>query len=427
MSQKIRNKIKSFFFPSPSSVNFFFEKINDFILKIKVLFPKEYLEISLGGSFAKGTFLKDSDVDIFWVVPHKKISLKNYFEKFSRRIKDNFQYKKIFSEQPYFRIRYHDIEIDLVLCYPFLKTSFSSSVADRSLSHVSFMCKELSQEQKEDIRILKLLLIQNELYGSKIYGSFTGYSLECLIFFHKSFDNLIKYFQNLDLNFFNFKKKDFFFLKDPVDSKRNVLSVLTKKFFLESVYLFKNFYFDEIFFFHEKKFPFSKKIFARLFGISFFPKNDLGTIIPSKIESFIDEIKNIFRRNLFFIHYFFFQNRYFLFFEYFQNKNFFIHDSLIPFSNFQLYQKIYSKVKGFFFFFNEEKLYLRREEKKIFFKKYISQKIKEKLKNYFEDIRFHEDEIFELKIFKKYHIKTFFYRNFNYLKKNKKKNQKTSI
>lgn len=209
------------------------EKIKE---SINQLASDKIVGFSLGGSFAKGTWVtEDMDLDIF-----VKIDLsaeKKEFEDLGIRIGrlalgDYTPYLR-YSEHPYVEAKVDDVRINIVPCYD-VKQGDWKSAADRSPFHTIFMREKLSDTMKSHVRILKMFLKSIGIYGAQLsVGGFSGYVTEILILKYGSFSQVIELFANLnhekfvialngpDPQFLNaFASK--IIIIDPIDNKRNL-------------------------------------------------------------------------------------------------------------------------------------------------------------------------------------------------------------
>jgi len=231
------------------------EKIKE---SINQLASDKIVGFSLGGSFAKGTWVtEDRDLDIF-----VKIDLsaeKKEFEDLGIRIGrlalgDYTPYLR-YSEHPYVEAKVDDVRINIVPCYD-VKQGDWKSAADRSPFHTIFMREKLSDTMKSHVRILKMFLKSIGIYGAQLsVGGFSGYVTEILILKYGSFSQVIELFANLnhekfvialnepDPQFLNaFASK--IIIIDPIDNKRNLGAAISAeslgKFILAARSFFQN-------------------------------------------------------------------------------------------------------------------------------------------------------------------------------------------
>jgi tRNA nucleotidyltransferase (CCA-adding enzyme) len=194
----------------------------------------EVVGLEFGGSFAKGTWLsKDADIDIF--IKFKKNISEEKFEKISQKIGFNSLKKYSpyvrYSQHPYVEAKIKNTKINIVPCYD-VKIGEWKSAADRSPFHTKFMKKSLTSKMKNDVKILKIFLKSNGIYGAEIAKQgFSGYISEVLILEYGSFENLIKSISKIKENQIIGKASKTFdtsiVIIDPIDSNRNLAAAVS--------------------------------------------------------------------------------------------------------------------------------------------------------------------------------------------------------
>ncbi len=211
---------------------------------------KEIKKLGLGGdailvgSVAKGTYLKNPDIDIFLRFPKEisKDELKKLGIEIGKKLIPNGYAK--YAEHPYWRGTYNGFEVDLVPCYKIDDPKERISAVDRTPFHTQYIKSHLKDEQKDEIRILKAFLKGIGIYGAeaKIHG-FSGYLSELLVLKYGDFKNVVK-------NVSAWKKRVYLYIEksekkfrspvvfiDPVDPNRNAASAVsdyTKSLFIHA-------------------------------------------------------------------------------------------------------------------------------------------------------------------------------------------------
>jgi len=159
----------------------------------------------------------------------------------------------LYAEHPYVTIDYivknYTIKIDIVLFFDlgldYIKNYGPITAVDRSPWHGRFVKDNLSQDQKNDVRVLKQFFKANHCYGDKsAVGKigFIGYSAELLISHYGNLQNLFSNFTTLKENPIDFHNRsinelkkiqhfqnDYIIITDPVDKNRNVASAISEK------------------------------------------------------------------------------------------------------------------------------------------------------------------------------------------------------
>ena len=198
--------------------------------------------VEVHGSIAHDTWLKnDRDIDIF-ILLQKELSKNFVEENILKRIEKRLPYtfERRYAEHPYLRTRINEFEIDIV---PGFDVGKIISAVDRTPFHTEFLMKNLTQELKDEVRLLKVFLKGIGAYGAEIkIGGFSGYACELLIVYFKSFLKTVNAFAKQKRIFIDFtnswkEKKAFqefntpIIIIDPVDKKRNVTASITFKTF----------------------------------------------------------------------------------------------------------------------------------------------------------------------------------------------------
>ncbi len=205
----------------------------------------------LVGSVAKGTNLKDPDIDIF--IQFSNRYEKKHVEKWGLEIahsviKNGYE---SYAEHPYLRGEVQGYRVDIVPCFRVENPSSRISSVDRTPFHTEFVKMHLSSEKRDDVRLLKAFMKGIGVYGAeaKVMG-FSGYLCELLVIKYGSFLDVLhhasKWKRSVYLHLGNggakFKAPLVFI--DPVDSGRNVASAVSEEsksmFILASKEFLKN-------------------------------------------------------------------------------------------------------------------------------------------------------------------------------------------
>ena len=198
----------------------------------------EVTSVELGGSYAKGTWLKGKlDLDIF--VKMKKETDEKKFEEIG--IKIGFDSMKKFSpfmrysEHPYVEANAQGTRVNVVPCYD-VEIGQWKSAADRSSFHTRFILENLDGIKKDEVRLLKKFLRGIGIYGAEIATEgFGGYVSEVLIYHYGSFIKVLEAAANFSQGqvIGNPTKKfeTAFVLIDPIDSNRNLGTAISAQNF----------------------------------------------------------------------------------------------------------------------------------------------------------------------------------------------------
>ncbi|HVZ62116.1 MAG TPA: CCA tRNA nucleotidyltransferase [Candidatus Nitrosotalea sp.] len=220
------------------------EKIGALAEKLLVLVKKEssnfpeVTSVELGGSFAKGTWLKGKlDFDIF--IKMKKETDEKQFEEIGKKIgfvsmKKYHPYVR-YSEHPYVEAIVEDTKVNVVPCYDVEKGQWKSA-ADRSSFHTRFILEQLDEEKKNEVRLLKKFLRGIDIYGAEIaMEGFGGYVSEVLIYHYGSFMKVLEaaanFAQGQVIGNPTKKFETALVLIDPIDSNRNLGTAISAQNF----------------------------------------------------------------------------------------------------------------------------------------------------------------------------------------------------
>lgn len=201
-----------------------------------------HVEIMLVGSVAKGTHLKDPDLDLFMLFP-ESTELQEMKEKglaIGRKILDG---KEHYAQHPYVRGMFKGFQVDLVPCFRIRDTRKKMSAVDRTPFHTEFVKKNLKKGEADQVRLLKRFMKGIECYGAeaKVQG-FSGYLCELLVMRFGSFRQVLEAASQWKvgdaLALPGYEGKEFeepLTFVDPVDSARNVASAVAPETLLRFV------------------------------------------------------------------------------------------------------------------------------------------------------------------------------------------------
>jgi len=259
--EKVMQKILPDVKPTEEEMAIATNQANEIVKRLIKIVPKE-TEIRVVGSLMRGTNVKGaSDIDVFLLFDKKKsketITKEGLFyaKQLASGERDRVEIK--YAEHPYARVYIDDLgaEADIVPAYKIENIEEMATAVDRSPMHAEFLNKVLSNNQKDDIRLFKYLLMHHNLYGAEVAtGGFSGYLCELLVYHFGSFINTIKALANLSLPIILIPKerktstdpeliKRFnskFVVIDPVDPNRNVAAAVSEEALAKTVILSRN-------------------------------------------------------------------------------------------------------------------------------------------------------------------------------------------
>ncbi|MDW0315355.1 MAG: CCA tRNA nucleotidyltransferase, partial [Nitrososphaeraceae archaeon] len=189
-----------------------------------------------GGSFAKGTWIKDdADLDIF--VKIDPLVDKVEFERLGKEIGllalKRYKPQLRYSEHPYVEAFVKNVRVNIVPCFD-VEAGKWKSAADRSPFHTEYIKSKLDKQMKQEVRLLKKFLKSVGVYGAEIAKSgLSGYVTEILILRYGSFISTLQAIANIDrrrhivsvCHVDNDVVKTFqsdIIIIDPIDPRRNL-------------------------------------------------------------------------------------------------------------------------------------------------------------------------------------------------------------
>ena len=153
------------------------------------------LKTEVGGSVARGTWLKDIvDVDIFVKFDPKKNKSDKISDPVEKVLKKKFEnVERIRGSRDYFQVPYSGYTFEVVPVMDIKNSKEAQNTTDLSPLHVRWHNKRTDKNVKDEIRITKQFCKANGVYGAESYiKGFSGYVLELLLAYYKTFSRLSK-------------------------------------------------------------------------------------------------------------------------------------------------------------------------------------------------------------------------------------------
>jgi len=190
------------------------------------------IDVQFVGSFAKGTFLSDPDLDLFLLFP-EEVPRKE-LEAIGLQVgHDVLGGVRMYAEHPYTRGIYEGLNVDLVPSYNLTSTEQLRTAVDRTPFHTDYVMSHMTDEQRNEVRLLKKFMKGIDVYGAEPNTrGFSGYLCEILVMHYGNFLNVLE-------NAKNWKEGTTLVIEkkgppiigplivyDPVDQRRNVASAV---------------------------------------------------------------------------------------------------------------------------------------------------------------------------------------------------------
>lgn len=175
-------------------------KAEDALLKVKPVLDTVTAELKrkkisadalIGGSVAKGTYLKHFDCDIFvrFDMEYKDKNLSDLLEKalacFPKK-------ERVHGSRDYFRLVHSGTEYEIIPVLRIGRIEDALNITDASPLHVEWVQKHIGH-LADDVRLAKLFCKGRAVYGAESYiNGFSGYILEVLTIHYGGFVELLK-------------------------------------------------------------------------------------------------------------------------------------------------------------------------------------------------------------------------------------------
>ena len=318
------------FSPEKKDIDYLKKENSNLVEEIKKEIKKERVDadVFVGGSLAKGTLVKgeEYDIDIFVRFNWKYEDISKRLEKIIKNIskKLNLKIERVHGSRDYFRLFKEKKYIFEIIPVSRIKNPKEArNVTDLSYFHVNYVKRRIKGKLAKEVLIAKRFCEAQNVYGAESYiQGFSGYGLECLIIYYKSFEKLAKEISKVKERVIidtekKFKRKeDVLFelneskiqspivLVDPTWKERNVLAALSRETFEKFQKALKEFLrkpsekFFEIREFNEKeleKEAIKKK--AEMIKISMGTERQKGDIAGTKMKKFSKFIEKEISKN----------------------------------------------------------------------------------------------------------------------------------
>lgn len=192
------------------------------------------IKVKFAGSFSKGTFLSNPDLDVFLMFP-RDIDRKTMTEEglsVGESLLDKAE--RAFAENPYISGFFEGLDIDMVPCYELPDATHIITSMDRTPFHTDFIKSRLDRDGKNQVRLLKKFMKGIGAYGAEPSSrGFSGYLCELLIVRYGTFRKVLEaattWGQKPRLFIDKMKGPSIesaIVFYDPVDTNRNVASAV---------------------------------------------------------------------------------------------------------------------------------------------------------------------------------------------------------
>ena len=152
----------------------------------------------LVGSSSRGTSLRGADIDIF--IRFKRSYGIREMEKLGLEIGHYVLMEGVekYAEHPYVSSNEFGRKVDVVPCFMIDNATERITAVDRTPLHSEYLKTHLTDQQKDEVKLLKLFMRKQGIYGSELKtNGFSGYVTELLIVNYGSFLSAITHISNL--------------------------------------------------------------------------------------------------------------------------------------------------------------------------------------------------------------------------------------
>ncbi|MBI5073404.1 nucleotidyltransferase domain-containing protein, partial [Candidatus Woesearchaeota archaeon] len=178
------------------------ERIDSFLHEIRAALQKDKVEayVMLGGSAAKGTFLKhDFDCDIFvrFVYDqYKEKDISNLLENALKQIQ-KLDYERVHGSRDYFQGKWKNLHWECIPVLYIQNKDMARNITDVSPLHVEWLNEHLSEKLRDEILLTKLFFKAQKVYGAESYmNGFSGHVVDLLTVYYGSFRELLVNIEN---------------------------------------------------------------------------------------------------------------------------------------------------------------------------------------------------------------------------------------
>lgn len=232
------------------------KKIDGFLHEIRIALDHQKIEayVMLGGSAAKGTFLKhDFDCDIFVRFQYDKYKdkdLSTLLETALKKVK-KLKYEKVHGSRDYFTGKWKDLHYEIIPVLYITNKNMAKNITDMSPLHVEWLNQHINEELRDQILFTKLFFKAQKVYGAESYmNGFSGHVVDLLTVYYGSFKALLENIEKwqekelinmtphpINVNALNPDKiQSAIIIIDPVQPERNAAAAVS----YEQFYTLKN-------------------------------------------------------------------------------------------------------------------------------------------------------------------------------------------
>lgn len=227
--------------------------IQDFVTILKRAIKGLKADVFVGGSWAKGTWLKKKiDIDIFIRFNYKEFADRSgaLSDILEAALSQHIKLERMRGSRDYFRSKHSNVIFEIIPILKIRDSSEAENITDVSPLHVRWVKQNTTPKLRDQIRLAKQFCNVQRIYGAESYiQGFSGYLLEVLTITYGSFLELLKGAAKWKRGTFidpahHYKEKQQaleqlpaaktyspLILIDPVQRERNIAAALSKRSF----------------------------------------------------------------------------------------------------------------------------------------------------------------------------------------------------
>tara|TARA_Y100000034_G_scaffold135550_1_gene207955 strand:+ start:4263 stop:5537 length:1275 start_codon:yes stop_codon:yes gene_type:complete len=203
MSESVKGVLKKVdFSPSKEEFKDLKREVSSIVKELKKGINNLGIKASVfvGGSYAKGTLLKEKeyDVDVFVRFERDDGRISEDLARILKRaVKEKV--RKVHGSRDYFSISIDDKKIEVIPVLKIKKPIDAKNVTDISYFHVNYIRKKAKKSLLKDVMMAKKFFKASKVYGAESYiQGFSGYSIEILTLHYGGFEKMIRALAKLD-------------------------------------------------------------------------------------------------------------------------------------------------------------------------------------------------------------------------------------
>lgn len=174
------------------------KKLDWFMGEVRHALEKEKVNayVMLGGSAAKGTFVKnDFDCDIFVRFLYDEYKEQNISDCMERVLKKlhSMDYERVHGSRDYFQGVWKGMHYEIIPVLYVTKPWMAKNITDLSPLHVEWLNRRLTEKIRDEILLTKLFCKAQKVYGAESYmNGFSGHVVDLLTIYYGTFKNLLE-------------------------------------------------------------------------------------------------------------------------------------------------------------------------------------------------------------------------------------------